>query len=484
MTATPETGARPATAWAITLAPTLLAILAEAAWISVVAGLVQVFGLRMPDVGIPALAVVVGIGAIAARAMGPRLGVRWPLAAFALVVVAAAVGWLVSPEARAALPAGLGPALAAHPGGLFAGLAMLRGFAHARVPPAEGTLARMLGFGVPGLALAALLGGAISEPYRSAFLAQTLAASILFIGCTVLALAFARLGAIGDDQGLDWRRNPIWLAVSFGLLLAVLALALPLAVIAPTVISVVVGLLLGPIIVIGLFTGLDRSGRRVLLILVPVIVIIWIRSLFRGGEGSLTNPTPTLPGDVSDPTAVQIATIGVGGILLLGLVALILLLAALWMRRRRPADDELVPETRVVDRGGADETAGRPRRRWWRRPQPANAVEAYVALVADIDRHAGVRRTPAETPREHAARLRASGVELALDLLAADYALVRDAGRTLSPHEERRAIDRWRALRKRLTRRPVAPEGVAAEAEVTPVTGDAMEAGRRSVRSG
>jgi len=166
-------------------------------------------------------------------------------------------------------------------------------------------------------------------------------------------------------------------------------------------------------------------------------------------------------------------------------VALILLLAALWMRRRRATDDELVPETRVVDRGGLDETAARRARRWWqRRPQPADAAEAYVALVADIDRHAGVRRTASETPREHAARLRGSGVDLSLDLLAADYTLIRDAGRTLSPGEERRAIERWRGLRKRLTRRPVQPEGVAAEGEGMPVTGDALEAGRRSVRSG
>jgi hypothetical protein len=189
-------------------------------------------------------------------------------------------------------------------------------------------------------------------------------------------------------------------------------------------------------------------------------------------------------GDVSDPTSAQIATIGVGGLLLLGLVVLILLLAALWMRRRRPADDLLVAETRVVDRGDDGDAHRRRSRRWWRRPQPTDAAEAYVALVADLDGHTGVRRAPAETPREHAARLRGSGTDLSLDLLAADYALVRDAGRTLSPREERRAIERWRGLRRRLIRRNVAPEGVELEGEGTPATGDALEASRRSVRSG
>ncbi len=41
---------------------------------------------------------------------------------------------------------------------------------------------------------------------------------------------------------------------------------------------------------------------------------------------------------------------------------------------------------------------------------------------------------------------------LRLDLLAADYALVRDGGLTLSAREDRRAVDRWRSLRRSLPR--------------------------------
>jgi hypothetical protein len=59
---------------------------------------------------------------------------------------------------------------------------------------------------------------------------------------------------------------------------------------------------------------------------------------------------------------------------------------------------------------------------------------------------------PAESPAEHAARLRASGTSgspgLALDLLAADYELVTFARVHLSEREERRAISRWRRLRR------------------------------------
>ena len=82
---------------------------------------------------------------------------------------------------------------------------------------------------------------------------------------------------------------------------------------------------------------------------------------------------------------------------------------------------------------------------------PRTAAEAYVALVDDLERHPGVRRGPAETPATHAARLRAEGeAALSLDLLAADYALARYGGIDLPAHEDRRAVDRWRRLRKLL----------------------------------
>jgi hypothetical protein len=460
------------------LVPEVLVIIAEAAWISVVGGLIEEFSLHTAELGIPALALVVTAGAIAARTLGPRAGGRWPFVAFGLVVAAALVGWLASSAARASLGEGIGPALGAHPGGLLAGIAMLRGFAHARLPPAESTLTHMLALGAPGLAFAALVGGLVGEPYRSGFLGDTLAASILFVGCTVLALAFARLGAIGDDQGLDWRRNPTWLALTLGLLIGAIALALPLASVAGTVIAVLIGFSIGPLLILGLMSGLDRTGRRVLLFLAIFIGAIWIRSLF----GDAFTPQPALPGapaqSAPDDSANQIATIGLGGLLLLGLVALILILAAVWMRRSRP-DDDLVEETRTFDRGGAEALRFRKRRRRRRRLDPANAAEAYVALLADLDGRAGVRRDEAETPREHAARLRASGVDLSLDLLAADYALVRDAGRTLSVREDRRAIDRWRMLRRRLAKRRIEVEiGATAAEGAVPMLADRTEAGR------
>src|SRR5439155_195154 len=82
-----------------------------------------------------------------------------------------------------------------------------------------------------------------------------------------------------------------------------------------------------------------------------------------------------------------------GGLLLLAATVAVLILIAAWMRRTRAPHDDLVDEIRTIDRGDAP---GAPRR--WppraRRAEPADAVQAYVALLADLARHpaAGRRR--------------------------------------------------------------------------------------------
>ncbi len=84
-----------------------------------------------------------------------------------------------------------------------------------------------------------------------------------------------------------------------------------------------------------------------------------------------------------------------------------------------------------------------------------------------------MRREPGETPAEHAARLRGTGWgTLALDLLAADYGLVRFGGTRLSEAEDRRGIQRASLLRRRLTG-VVAASGPAAPKEGAERPGDA-----------
>jgi hypothetical protein len=148
-----------------------------------------------------------------------------------------------------------------------------------------------------------------------------------------------------------------------------------------------------------------------------------------------------------------VMTVSLGGLLLLVAIVGVLVLAAVWMRRTRPPGADLVDETRTIDRGtGGGEPQWR-RRRIRRRPEPTTAAAAYAALIGDLDRHPAVRRDEAESPAEHASRLRATGrPDLSLDLLAADYALARYGGVALPPREDLRAVARWRALRRRLTR--------------------------------
>ncbi|MEO5939794.1 MAG: DUF4129 domain-containing protein [Candidatus Limnocylindrales bacterium] len=432
------------------VAPLALVIVAEAAWISVVAGLLQEFALREPVLGLPGLAAFVVAGVGLARILGPRLGDRWLPVGFTLVLAAGAIGWLLSGATRAALGAGLGPALAAHPGGWLAGLALLRGYAHARLPLAEDTVANLLAIGIPGLAVAATLGGVIGEPHRTRFLEDSLGASVVYIGATVLALAFARLDAIGLDAGFDWRRNPPWLLLTLAVVALAILLAIPLASIAGTLISVLLSVALGPLLVVGLISGFDRTARRILGFFIAIVIALVVLSRGLGVTFDLPQTAAPSAAKPTSPTTEQLMTIGIGGLLLVGLIVAIIVAIALWMRRTPPPDGSL-GETRTIDPSSAGLAPRRRRRRFGRRPVPTTAVEAYVDLVDDLDKHAGARRDPAETPAAHAARIRSLGQEaLGLDLLAADYALARYGGVALSPREDRRAVGRWRLLRKRL----------------------------------
>lgn len=437
------------------LVPLILVVVAEAAWISVIGGLVQEFALRDPILGIPGLAAVVAGGVILARTIGPRLGSRWPAAGFGIVVACGLAGWLSSPVARAALVEGIGPALAAHPGGWLASLAVLRGFAHARLPTADDTITNMLALGVPGMAVAAMLGGLIGEPFRTRFLDDSLVAAVLFIATAVLALAVARLDAIGGDGGFDWRRNPSWLALAVVVLAATLVAALAVAGVAGTVIPAILSIAIGPLFVLGLATGFDRAARRVLAFFAVVVLVIVVIVRVIGVSSRETPPAQGGDAAQTAPSTVeQIMSIGIGGLLVLGALAGIVVLIALWMRRS-PTPEAFVRETRTIDPSEDGLAPTGPRRFFRRRPDPANAVQAYVALVADLERRGAIGRGPAETPARHAARLRSIGrADLSLDLLAADYGLARYGGVALTPIEDRRAVGRWRALRGRLVADP------------------------------
>jgi hypothetical protein len=337
----------------------------------------------------------------------------------------------------------------------MAGLAVLRGFAHARLPLAESTVAHLLAIGVPGLAVAAVAGGMIVEPFRSRFLAEAFGAALVFIVASILALAIARLTAIGRDAGFDWRRNPAWLGLAIVLLAVAILTALPLAAVAGRAIELVLAVALGPLLVVGLTVGLKRTARRVIALIVIGGGLVWVFVRIFGNPGEpVESPPPGPSGPVEPSAADQVLTLSLGGLLLLLVAGTILILAALWLRRAQPPAEDLVEETRSIDRG-TDGPGRGPRRAWrvGRRREPAGAAEAYVALLGDLERRPDLRRTIAETPARHAARLREAGRSgLALDLLAADYALARYGELPLSAREDGRGVARWRRLRRALLR--------------------------------
>ncbi len=449
---TPDPSAEPArgrlTKAVLVALPLGLAIVAEAAWISVVAGLVQEFSLHEPSLGIAQLAGFVVVGVLAARLVGARLGERWPTAAAGLCLAGGAVGWLSSPEVRAVLGAGgPGAALAANAGGWLAGLAIARGFAHARLPLSEPTLAHLLGAGIPGIAIAAIAGGMVAEPFRGRFLTDAIVASIVFATSATLALALTRLTTVGADSGFDWRRNPSWVGLLTVLVLATSALAILASSIAAPAIAFIVGASIGPLLLIGLVVGFNRGTIRILAIaVVAAVLFAGLMSLIGGRPIPAINLGGGTPSEIATTQPGEVAALG-GGLLIIAVIA-IFLLARLWMRRIPLVEDDVL-ETRMIDRGGERSRGKRQRRR--HRADPVDAVTAYLALVGDLADRPQVRREPAETPAEHARRLRETGrSDLGLDLLAADYALARFGGVTLSGRENRRAVARWQALRRRL----------------------------------
>jgi hypothetical protein len=428
--------------------PVVFAITAEAAWVWVAAGLVQEYALSPVGIGLAPLVVVVAAGAVASHLLAGRVGARWPLVATGLAMAVGAVGWLAAEEARAALADGApARALGLNPGGWLAAVAFVRGYRHARLPLHEGTLATMVALGVPGLAFAALVGGMIAEPFRSRFLADALLGATLFAASSTVALALARLSAAGADAGFDWRRNPPWLLVVVVLIAAVAIVAPPAAAVAGPLITLLIGLIAGPLLVVALVVGFTRRTAWFMFIAGGVtLVYVGLVALFLGDPAEPPADAGSGVAVIPPERATEDALAVAGFILLLAAVA-IAILVRLWMRRTPEADAD-PDETRTIDRGETIRPLARRRRRW-RVSAPTDAVSAYRALDAELARHAPVARERGETPAEHARRLRTAGdADLGLELLAADYALVRFGGVELSAAEEHRAVERWRRLRR------------------------------------
>jgi hypothetical protein len=426
---------------------TVLALVAEGAWLAVVYAAVQVaIGGQVPLLGTFELTIAAAAAALLARhgLLDPD---ERPLTFFAATVAAGVVGWLVSPDVRELLAGGnLVQAIGLHPGGWLAAAAFLRGIGRG-LEVDDRAVSRLVLWGTPGLALPWIAGQLAAEPLRGVFIEQAFVATLTFVSAGFMAAGLARLQVIGEETGVDWRENRSWLGLLVGVLATVLAVGVPAAYLLGLPIDTVARGLLGPLGTL--------LGYVMLVILIP---LAWLAGLLTEallGLG-LRLPPPAGPPKAGEPFPFpetydfeQVK----GGLLTVGIFwALVILLAVIvgrtWLRRRarraaRGASEERfihLPETRL--------RLKLPRLRLPRprnAPAPHDAVTAYLAALALFDPGELMGRD-AESPRAHAQRV----ADRQLSLLAADYALARYAGRALTRLEHLRALGRWRRLRTRL----------------------------------
>jgi hypothetical protein len=443
------------------LVPVALALLAEAAWTAVLAGVVQAFVLHDPTLGIPGTLVACLAGAVAMRRLAPRAGERWPAVAAWLTIGIGALGWLSSPEVRSILASegveGIQDALVAGLGGWVAGIAFLRGMPYATLPPDPHPIETALAIGTPGIALAAVIGGMVGEPFRGRFLGDASLEVVVFLVAGFASLTLSRLTLVGSGSGggsVDWRRNPAWLALTGLLLLGIAGIAVAASLVAGPVIVTVLGVAIPSLLVLGFVAGFNRRSARIVVISGAVALVVAQVLRMLNAAPRDTEPPPAIPAlPPAEPPPPVPVTFGLLGIAIVLAVIAIIILIRLWMSRPRVPDDA-ADEDRWIDHGdqsGRDVVRRRRRGLRFGRPRPADAVAAYRLLLEELAPNAGVRREEGETPAEHAGRLRDAGSGgLALDLLAADYGLVRFGGVRLSDAEERRAIGRSSSLSRRL----------------------------------
>jgi hypothetical protein len=452
--------------WSADALPGLLDAVVEGSGLTVAYLLVQVLWAHGDAyLGIVAFSLVAGLGFVLARRL-----VRRPVAApghdsllVAVAIGAGVCGWLLADTSRHALLSGdIAHAATIHPAGWIAGVAVLGGARHADPGNDDLVVSQTLAIGLPLLALAWLFAQAAPPEARAAFSEPAFVATLTFVTTTLLAVAVTRLRALGIASGFQWRSNRPWLVVLGSVVLAVVAASLPLAAALGLPLGSAVRGALGPIGVIvaacvgivGLAASLAGEALAGLIMLVP--------------EASQAPPTPrpALPsvGRIEPSSDVGL---WLGGLLVVAALAVVVLVA-LWMLRRVLGVGEralsppgAVDEERriVLPRDGI--RIGLPR--FTRRPRarhapPRDAVGAYLALLDEIRDVPPAARTEMETPAAHAKRLRRAGTgNLQLDLLAADYELVRYADRRLRAAEHRRALSRWRSVARRLRPRPGDP---------------------------
>lgn len=429
--------------------------LAEGGLLAVIAAAVQALFGEVPTIGPFEFAILAGAGMAWARRrrwrgpMGEAFGLPF------LAVGAGALTWILAPEVRIALLSGdLQAAIAAHPGGWVGALAILRGHAHHSREVDEEVQDRLMRWGLPTVGIAWLIGDLAARQagtgIEDAFTAVAFFGALVFVGAGTLALGLARLASVRSDGA----GSASWFGFVLIVAVGITVIGIPAAMLLGVPLSTALMALIAPIRVIGALIVLILSP----IMLLAALLVDAVQGVLPEGFGTGTLSLPTIHLGVRNPSSPvpgMVFWIALAVIVILEVAAVAVYLWWRWRERRLMEAElsELGEEREVVF-----ERPARPPRP--PRPEAAprgdrhDPVGAYLLALDALAADGRWPRDPAETPRDHLARIEdAHPVVGPLRRLAAAYELIRYAGRPLGSRERARSPSRLSRVEEAIARR-------------------------------
>ena len=437
--------------WRANLLPVVLDALLEGSLVGVLylALVPAIFGSVAP-LSLVEFWLAAGGGLLASR-WRPRhmRGVYWE---WGLALLCGVGGWLADPAARDALATFHDPfaALQIHPAGWLLGLTVILGAVHQKPESESRNATRALTYAFPVLAVSVLLDAGSGAGFGIA----GFIGSIVCVAAGLLAVGQARMRELAA-LGSMTRGGQTWPALAAAVVV-VAVLAIPIALLAgvsgrESAVSV-----LGP---------LTDGGKAVAG--AAESAVDWLGSILFGWLPNtpmtpIPSPSPSPMTELAPPPpavgSISLPSVPLPDILAIGLAILVILLL-IRFRRAIPGRPDAGPPSQSTEERYRHPRRPRlslhmPRpmsmpRIALRRRRPTTAVAAYLALLDDLAQRGELARGSAETPRDHVGRTAALGLpHLPLGLLAADYELAVYGQADITSTETRRALGRWKRLRR------------------------------------
>jgi hypothetical protein len=432
---------------------TTLRIAAEAGFFATLyAGLAVLFERTVPLLGPVEFLLLVGLGAAVGRFGQSHPGLGAPLLVIA-VLGAGIACWLASPIARGLFQDHFGAALITHGIGWTGAFAVLRGSLIRGGESGAFQLEQLLRSLLPFVAaLWAVTTFLVQRTLFAPFVAYALAGTLMLIVAGLAGIGLVRLKVL--HEGVSEKRvRRLWRWLVLGAAVSVVPLSVPFAILSGVPVDVLLRPLVGPatfllsliIIPIGFFIDF------MVVLLTPVAGSLGkfldeLRARIDARGRPAFDAVP--PNIVSSFLGVAIAAV-----VLTVLVVAAYLLARWLLTRQDQRDLAPDPVEGVVEHTFVVPSAepARPRAAARRRRGAAHdAAAAYVSAIETLAAHPDWARAESETPAEHSARMREAEMPGATDFsrLAADYQLARYAEVSITPREDRRALNRLDRLRR------------------------------------